>query len=76
MPIGAGTWGAGVVLPAQIFFSRTWSLTLDPEVDAEPNEDGSGRHLAYAMVANLRWTPPPPTRPARTARWTSPPMPD
>jgi hypothetical protein len=54
-PIGAGTWGAGVVLPAQIFFSKTWSLTLDPEVDAAPNEDGSGRHLAYAMVANLRW---------------------
>jgi hypothetical protein len=55
MPIGAGTWGAGLVMPAQIFFSKTWSLTLDPEVDAAPNQDGSGRHLAYAMVANLRW---------------------
>lgn len=54
-PIGAGTWSAGIVMPAQFFFSKDWSLTVDPEVDAAPDEDGAGRHLAYAMVANLRW---------------------
>ncbi len=54
-PIGAGTWGAGVIVPAQVFLSKAWSITVDPEVDVAPDEDGAGRHLAYAMVANLRW---------------------
>lgn len=58
-PIGAGTWGAGVIVPAQAFLSKTWSITVDPEVDAAPDENGSGRHLAYAMVADLRWKATP-----------------
>jgi hypothetical protein len=52
-PIGAGTWGAGVIVPIEANLSKDWTLTLDPEVDAAPDQDGHGRHLAYSLVANL-----------------------
>lgn len=58
-PVGAGTWGAGVVVPAQVTLSKDWSITVDPEVDAAPNESGAGRHLAYAMAAALSWNAAP-----------------
>ncbi len=50
-PIGAGTWGAGIIAPFGTDLAKDWRLTLDPEVDAAPDQDRHGRHLAYAFAA-------------------------
>jgi hypothetical protein len=49
--LGAGTWGAGLIAPFGADLAKDWRLTLDPEVDAAPDEDRHGRHLAYALAA-------------------------
>lgn len=54
-PIGAGTWGAALVVPMQVDIDKDWTATLDTEVDAAPDEDGDGRHLAYSAVFDLLW---------------------
>lgn len=54
-PIGAGTWGAALEGAAQLPLARDWSLTLNPEIAAAPDEDGDGRHLNYSLVANVSW---------------------
>jgi hypothetical protein len=51
--IGAGDWGAGLRLPAQVPLSSVIALTLTPELDAAVNQSGSGRHLAYGGAAGL-----------------------
>jgi hypothetical protein len=51
--IGAGDWGAGVLIPASFELSRSVSLTLAPEIDAAVDEDHDGRHLAYGSVVGL-----------------------
>lgn len=48
--IGAGTWGAGVLVPVTLKLPGDIQLGFDPEVDAAPNESRSGRHLAYSGV--------------------------
>lgn len=55
-PIGAGTWSAGLLVPFGTDLSKDWRLSLDPEVDAAADGDGSGRHLAYSLVAGLSYT--------------------
>lgn len=52
-PIGAGDWGAGVVLPASYDLSQSVNLQLTPEIDAATNSGGRGRHLAYSLVCGL-----------------------
>jgi hypothetical protein len=52
-PIGAGTWSAGIVTPFGADLAKNWRLTLDPEVDAAPDQDRHGRHLAYAIAAAI-----------------------
>lgn len=52
-PIGAGDWGAGLVMPLSYELSNALSLQLTPEVDAAVDEDGAGRHLAYGGVLGL-----------------------
>ena len=52
-PIGAGTWGAGLVVPVTYDLSDKLNAALTSEVDAEPNEDGDGRHLLINEVAGL-----------------------
>lgn len=52
-PIGAGTWGAGLLLPVDYELTDGIQLQLTPEVDAAPNEDGHGRHLAYSTVIGV-----------------------
>lgn len=50
--IGAGDWGAGLIVPAS-FDLGALSLGLTPHVDAAVDGDGNGRHLAYGSVAGL-----------------------
>lgn len=52
-PIGAGTWGAGLVLPVTYDLSDKLNLQLTNEVDAEPDTDGAGRHLLLNEIAGL-----------------------
>lgn len=53
--IGAGTWGAGLIVPAAIEISDKIGFKLTPEIAAEPNESGSGRHLAYGTAAGVEF---------------------
>jgi hypothetical protein len=52
-PVGAGTWGAGLVVPVTFDLSDKVNLQLTNEIDAEPNEDGGGRHLLVNEVVGL-----------------------
>ena len=53
MPVGAGDWGAGVLLPISYDLSKTVKLELVPEVDAAVDQDGRGRHLAFSSVVGV-----------------------
>jgi hypothetical protein len=52
-PVGAGDWGAGVLMPLSFSLTKTISLAATPEIDAATDEDGNGRHLAYSGTAGL-----------------------
>lgn len=52
-PVGAGDFGAGVVVPVTFDLSDTLNLETTSEIDAAVDEDGSGRHLAYSGVVGL-----------------------
>lgn len=51
--IGAGDWGAGVLLPVSITLPGGFELDLTPEADAAVNASGTGRHFAWGGVAGL-----------------------
>jgi hypothetical protein len=51
--IGDGTWSASVLLPISYELSDHLSLIATPEIDAQADEDGHGRHLAYGSAAGL-----------------------
>ena len=53
MPVGAGDWGAGLIVPMSFDLADGLSLGLSPEIDAAVDEDGDGRHLAYGSVIGL-----------------------
>jgi hypothetical protein len=52
-PLGAGDWGAGVVVPISFDLSKTLSLQLSPEADAAVDQDGTGRHFAASGTIGL-----------------------
>lgn len=52
-PLGAGDWGAGVVVPVSFDLSPALNLQFSPEVDAATDEDRHGRHLAYGSVVGV-----------------------
>ena len=52
-PVGAGDWGAGIVLPVTYELSETVQLSVTGEGDAAVDDDGNGRHLAYSGIAGL-----------------------
>ncbi|WP_404371077.1 transporter [Sphingomonas sp. MMS24-J45] len=54
-PVGAGTWGAGVIVPATYDLSDTLNLATTTEIDAAVDEAGHGRHLAYSEVIGLEF---------------------
>jgi len=51
--IGAGDWGAGILLPASYALTQIFTLELTPEWDAAVDGDGKGRHSAYGSAAGL-----------------------
>jgi hypothetical protein len=51
--IGAGDWGAGLVVPVSYDLGHGLSLALSPELDAAVDGDGKGRHLAYGAAAGM-----------------------
>lgn len=52
--IGAGDWGAGLIIPTSYKISDVVSLELTPKIDAAVDEDGSGRHLAYGTAMGMQ----------------------
>lgn len=52
-PIGAGDWGAGLLLPVSFELGEGLSLGLTPQIDAAVDSDGEGRHLGFGSVAGL-----------------------
>ncbi len=53
MPVGAGDWSAGLLVPVSFDLSPGLSLAFTPEVDAAVDGDGDGRHLRFGSVAGL-----------------------
>jgi hypothetical protein len=52
--VGAGDWGAGLIIPTSYKLSDDFSLEMTPEVDAAVNESGSGRHLVYGSAFGVQ----------------------
>ncbi|WEK01900.1 MAG: transporter [Candidatus Sphingomonas phytovorans] len=52
-PIGAGDWGAGVLVPLSVDLGHKLSLQFTPEADAAVNQDGAGRHFAVSGTVGL-----------------------
>lgn len=52
-PVGAGNWGAGVVVPISYDLSKSVNLEFVPEMDAAVDQDGRGRHFAASAVIGL-----------------------
>lgn len=52
--IGAGDWGAGLIIPVNYALTNALSLELTPEIDAAVDSDGHGRHVAYGSVIGLQ----------------------
>lgn len=50
--VGAGDWGAGMIVPVS-FELGGLSLGFTPHVDAAVDSDGNGRHTAYGSVAGV-----------------------
>ena len=51
--IGAGDWGAGLLVPMSYELPHGFALGLTAEADAAVDEDGHGRHLAYSAILGL-----------------------
>lgn len=52
-PIGAGDWGAGVLVPVSFDLGHKLSLQFTPEADAAVDQDGRGRHFAASGTVGL-----------------------
>ena len=51
--IGAGDWGAGLIVPITYTLGDDFVMAFSPEIDAAVNESGSGRHLAYGTAMGM-----------------------
>ena len=51
--IGAGSWGAGLVVPVSYQLPSNIQLGLTGEIDAAPDQDRHGRHTAYSATASI-----------------------
>ncbi|PJG47705.1 hypothetical protein CAF53_05190 [Sphingobium sp. LB126] len=51
--VSDGTWSASLLIPASYALTEDISLIATPEIDAAPDGDGHGRHLAYGSAAGL-----------------------
>ncbi|MBS0479551.1 MAG: transporter [Proteobacteria bacterium] len=52
-PVGAGDWGAGLVVPVTYDLSDKVNVQFAPETDAAVDQDGRGRHLAVSAVVGI-----------------------
>ena len=52
-PLGAGDWGAGLLVPMSYSLPHGLSAALTLEADAAVDGDGDGRHLAYSAIAGI-----------------------
>lgn len=52
-PIGAGDWGASLIVPVSYDLSDSVQLQASPGLDAAVDEDGDGRHAAYGATIGL-----------------------
>lgn len=52
--IGAGDWGASLLVPVSVDLPGNLNLQLTPEIDAAVDEDRHGRHPAYGSVVGLQ----------------------
>jgi hypothetical protein len=52
-PIGAGDWGAGLLVPISVPLVDRVEVALTPEVDAAVDADRDGRHLAAGGAAGV-----------------------
>ncbi|MFA5963983.1 MAG: transporter [Sphingomonas sp.] len=52
-PLGAGDWGAGVVIPITFDLSDRVNLATTTEADAAVDQDGRGRHFAASETLGL-----------------------
>jgi hypothetical protein len=52
-PVGAGDWGAGVVVPVTYDLNETLNLQATTEADAAVDQDGRGRHGAFSETIGL-----------------------
>ncbi|MCC7394395.1 MAG: transporter [Sphingomonadaceae bacterium] len=51
--IGAGDWGAGLLVPVSQELPGGYALALTASVEAAVDGDRNGRHLAYGVVAGV-----------------------
>lgn len=51
--IGAGDWGAGLIVPVSYELGGGLSVDFTGEADAAVDSDGNGRHFAYSGVIGL-----------------------
>lgn len=51
--IGGGVVGAGLLIPVSYDLSDAVQLAVTPEIDAQPDSDGAGRHLRYSAAGGL-----------------------
>lgn len=51
--IGAGDWGAGLLIPVSYELRDGVAIEFTPEIDAAVDEDRHGRHLAYGSVVGI-----------------------
>lgn len=51
--IGAGDWGAGLIVPLSYSLTDRIGLSLTPEIEAAVDQDRHGRHLAYGSAIGL-----------------------
>jgi hypothetical protein len=51
--IGAGDWGAGLLVPMSYELPHGLALGLTAEADAAVDADGNGRHFAYSAILGL-----------------------
>lgn len=52
-PVGAGDWGAGMIVPVTYGLAHNVNLEFTPEIDAAPNQAGAGRHFAISGVVGV-----------------------
>lgn len=52
--IGAGDWGASLLVPLSFDLPGDLNVQLTPEIDAAVDEDRQGRHIAYGSVVGVQ----------------------